>query len=79
MTSVIIHQIQQLSVSHSLLCLFDSGATMSWIHHQALLKGCHGQTIDSITNGTMAGTFTSNQAVLLHGINLPRVQFIAYI
>ena len=34
-------------------------------------KSCHGQTVDSITNGTMAGTFTSNQAFLLHGITFP--------
>ena len=71
MTFVVIHRIQQLSVSHSLLCLFDLGATTSWIHHQALPKGCHGQTVDSITNGTTAGTFTSDQAVLLHGITFP--------
>ena len=71
MTFVVVHQIQQLSVSHSLLCLIDSGATTSWIHCQALPKGCHGQTVDSITNGTMAGTSTSDQAVLLHEITLP--------
>ena len=44
---------------------------MSWIHCQALLKDCHGQTVDSITNGTMAGTFTSDQVFLLHEITFP--------
>ena len=68
MTFVIVCQIQQLSVSCSLLCLFDLGATMSWIHCQALLKGCHCQTVDPITNGTMPGKFTSDQVVLLHEI-----------
>ena len=71
MTFVIICQIQQSSVSRSLLPLFDSGATTSWIHHRALLKGCHGLTVDSITNGTMAGTYTSDQAVLLHETTFP--------
>ena len=71
MTFVIIRQIKQSSVSHSLLCLFDSGATTSWIHRHGLPKGCHGQTGDSITNGTMPGTFTSDQAVLHHEITFP--------
>ena len=53
MTFVVVRQIQQSSVSRSLLCLLDSGATTSWIHCQALLKGCHGQTVNSNTNGTM--------------------------
>ena len=47
------------------------GTSLAEFKPLLLPKGCHGQTVDSVTNGTMAGTFTSDQVVLLHGITFP--------
>ena len=54
-----------------LLCLLDSGATSSWVARKQLPKGMFGRTVQTVTNQTMARTFSSNQQVKLEGVVFP--------
>ena len=54
-----------------LLCLLDSGTTSSWIARKQFPKGVFGKTVQTVSNQTMAGTFSSNQQVELEGVVYP--------
>ena len=57
--------------SQPLLCLLDSGATSSGIARRKLLKGVVIDTVPTVSNQTMAGTFSSNKQVELKGVVFP--------
>ena len=54
-----------------LLCLLDSGATSSWVTRKRLPKGVFGRTVQTVSNQTMAGMFSSDQQVELEGVVFP--------
>ena len=64
--------IQQVEFSgQPLLYLLDSGATSSWITKRKLPKGVVINTVSTVSNQTMAGTFSSNEQVELRGVVFP--------
>ena len=61
--------IQQVEFSgQPLLSLLDSGATSSWIAKRKLPKGVVINTVPTVSNQTMARTFSSNKQVELRGV-----------
>ena len=61
--------IQQVEFSgQPLLCLLDSGATSSWITKRKLPKSVAIDTVPTVNNQTMAGTFSSTKQVELRGV-----------
>ena len=70
-----IHQMQQQTIkTHPILCLFDSGSDVTWIHQRAIPRHITITTSgDPITGITMARTFTSNKTVTQHGLSLPEL------
>ena len=71
----VIQQMQHQTIkSHPILCLFDSGSDVTWIHQRAIPRHITIMTSgDPITGITMARTFTSNKTVTLHGLSLPEL------
>ena len=60
--------------THPILCLFDLGSDVTWIHQRAIPRHITIMTSgDPITGITMAGKFTSNETVTLHGLSLPEL------
>ena len=70
-TLALIGYIQNQAFGRPLICLADSGADSTWINSAVLPAGCNGEKVESLTGRTMAGTFTSNQAVRLRDVVLP--------
>ena len=65
---------QQTIKTHPISCLFDSGSDITWIHQRAIPRHITITTSgDPITGITMAGTFTLNRTVTLHGLSLPEL------
>ena len=54
-----------------MLCLLDSGATGCWISHTALPPDIQTNQVPTVTNQTLAGSFTSNDSVGIHNLLLP--------
>ena len=63
--------IQNHQSGTSLLCLFDTGSTHTFIKRSALPPGVCGKRVPNKTNNTLAGTYTTNLIVELQGIQLP--------
>jgi len=62
MTYVKISSVSKHSLDAPLLCLFDSGASSSWIKRSVLPQGSKGgRRVEALTGVTMAGTFSSNR------------------
>ena len=74
-TFTVIQEMQQQTIkTHPILCLFDLGSDVTWIHQRAIPSHITITTSgDPITGITMAGTFTSNKTVTLHGLSLPEL------
>ena len=70
-TVAVVGRIQEQIFDRPLLCLADTGADSTWINSEVLPKGANGTTVSRLTGKTMAGTFTSTQAVRLREIALP--------
>ena len=70
-STVLVCSIQNHTLDSPLLCLFDSGSMSTWIKRSAIPRGVVGRAVSSITSQTMAGNFSSNQAVTLEHITLP--------
>ena len=64
-------RIQGAPYGRSLLVLFDSGSTTTWMSRKALPKGISGYSVPSVTGSTLAGTFTSKEQVCLNDLILP--------
>ena len=58
-------------IKKPLLCLFDSGSTSTWIKKTSIPPGCNGTTTTTVTGQTMAGTFTSSQALTCNNVTFP--------
>lgn len=71
MTFVIVKRIQNGAVSRPLVCLFDTGATSTWVKRKTLPRGTHGQTVPSHTSATLAGEFSSKEVVNLQDLTFP--------
>ena len=72
---MVIQQMQQQTIkTHPILCLFDSGSDITWIHQRAIPRHITIMTSsDPITGITMARTFTSNRTEMLHSLSLPEL------
>ena len=72
-TFTVIQQMQQQTIkTQPILCLFDSGSDIAWIHQRAIPRHITIMTCgDPITGITMARTFTSNKTITLHSSSLP--------
>ena len=72
-TFMVTQQMQHQTIkTHPILCLFDLGSDTTWIHQKAIPRHITITTNgDPITGITMAGTFTLNKTVILHGLSLP--------
>ncbi len=68
---VLIGSAKNHKMTKPLLCLFDSGSTSSWIKKSSIPAGCNGTTTTVVTGQTMAGTFTSNQALTCNNVSFP--------
>ena len=55
----------------SLIVLFDTGSTSSWMNAKSLPKGIRGYTVPKIQGSTLAGTFESSEQVCVEDLVLP--------
>ena len=65
---VLIDDAKGHKIQKPLLCLFDTGFTLTWIKKKSIPPGCNGTTTSKVTGQTMAGTFTSNQALTCNNV-----------
>ena len=64
-------RIQGQEWSKSLVVLFDSGSTTTWMNAKSLPKGIKGYTVPQVQGATLAGTFTSSEQVCVNDFVLP--------
>ena len=63
--------IQSVRSDKTLLVLFYSGSTSSWINKSSLPRNVQGQKVDAISGQTMAGTLKSSVEVTLSHVTFP--------
>ena len=56
MTFLAAGRIQGQEFRRPLVALLDSGSTAAWINKKCLPPGAHGETVESVTGSTIAGT-----------------------
>ena len=62
-----------------MLCLLDSGATGCWISRTALPLDIQTNQVPTVTNQTLASSFTSNESVDIHNLLLPEFHRMRHI
>jgi len=63
--------IQNVRSDETLLVLFDSGSTSSWINKSSLPRNVRGRKVEAISGQTMAGTLKSSVEVTLSHVTFP--------
>ena len=64
-------RIQGVPYKRSLLVLFDTGSTSTWMSRKCLPIGISGYTVQDVTGSTLAGTFSSKEQVCINDLILP--------
>ena len=74
-TFTVIQKMQQQTIkTHPIVCLFDLGSDVTWIHQRAIPRHITITTSSDLINGiTMARTFTSNKHSNTTWLTLARI------